>query len=261
MPCNNLVSVITPIHKYKFINLTLDNFYRQAYQNKELILILNGELSNYKLDTEYKNIITLYYKDELNIAKIRNIGLNWMGENNRNIFSFMDSDDYYYSEYLTEAINLLQQGYELVGKSNFKFKNKEDIYYTSGILNERIQGPTITGYLTDKRFNVQYKLIAEDLEFISQHSNIGYSSIDNFIYNVREDSIQNRSFDMFIELMKMYNTLTSNISFELYKNDKLYWKFGDGFDTDKIFKSSSIDEINEIYTNHDVMIKSVFDSE
>lgn len=261
MSCNNLISVITPVHKYDYIHNLLDNFNKQKYQDKELILIFNGELSNYCMNNSYTNIVSLYYKDELNISKIRNVGLEWMKENNRKIFSFMDSDDEYSSDYLSEAMNILKQGYELVGKSNFRFtNNNSDIYHTNGILNERVNGPTITGYLSEKRFNPLLNTIAEDLDFVSQHSNIGFSSINNFLYNVRNNSIQNRSFEQFIELMKMYNTTINNKSFEIYKNNTLFWKYGDGFNSDIIFPKTTDEEINMIYKYHEELIKT-FDSD
>src|SRR5574343_490545 len=73
----NKITVITPIHKLEFLQNTIDNFERQSYQDKELLLIVNGELENYKNDKYL--IVTSNSK---NIAYVRNLGLEWMSFNN-----------------------------------------------------------------------------------------------------------------------------------------------------------------------------------
>src|SRR5574343_229090 len=95
----NKITVITPIHKLEFLQNTIDNFERQSYQDKELLLIVNGELENYKNDKYL--IVTSNSK---NIAYLRNLGLEWMSFNNSKIFAYFDSDDFYDFNYLDEAL-------------------------------------------------------------------------------------------------------------------------------------------------------------
>lgn len=250
-----MITVIIPIHSYKFINNSLSNFLSQNYPDKELLLILNGEIKeNLHLKSKY-----IYQKhiNSNNIAQIRNAGLEWMDKNNRKIFSFFDSDDTYLPNYLTEAFCKLEQGYELVGKTDIQFEFENSKYRIEGSLdNKQINGPTMTGYLSEKLFDLKFYSMSEDIDFVCRHNKIGVTSSDNFIYNVRENSIQNRTFKCFITNLKHYNTLNNNTRFRIYKNEELYWKFGDEYDPMDIFKPSTTNP-EDIFAKHRKMIREL----
>ena len=222
------VTVITPINDINYINNAIKNFEQQEYKYKELLLILNGDIvtkENLEIISKlgYLNCI---YNQETNMGKIRNVGLDWMKQNNKEIFSFFDSDDEYLPGYLVEAVQYLDQNKtKLIGKMNFRFKSGTDLYEMVGLdgVNTTIQGPTITGYLTKERFKPF--VTAEDIEFVQRHE-VEITSVDNFVYNVRDDSIQKRSLTKFLEFFKSYHTIFKNEKFKILKNSEIFWEYG-----------------------------------
>ncbi len=228
---NNTITVIIPVHKFEFIQNSIDNFERQNYANKQLVFVKNSELLDYNIGSGTELSI-----DSKNIAEIRNIGLDWMNLNNLSIFAYMDSDDYYSDNYLSEAYNKLIDGYDIVGKLDYKFKFKDDLYEILGLKDNMIHGPTMFGYLSNKRFDLRFHNLAEDIDFIQRHSKIGHTSSDNFIYNVREDSIQKRSFVSFLESMKFSASSKKLENVTITKNNNVIWKYGDGFEIEKLLR-------------------------
>jgi hypothetical protein len=238
-----MVSIITPVHKIKYIDNSINNFLRQNYIDKELVLILNGECLGYN-KTIICNNIHILKTDSNNISTIRNIGLDWSQKNNRKIFSCFDSDDFYGSNYLTEAYNKLIEGYKLVGKLNYTATYNDDEYKITGLIEDGIvHGPTITGYITSQRYNEQYYNLAEDIEYISKFgkNEIGYTSENNWKYSIHYDSIQHRSLDHFLEGIKFHNTQFKNINCKIYKNGILYWEYGNGYDLNKLSNHTQFD--------------------
>ncbi len=231
-----MITIISPIHKKQFLKNCIENFEKQTYKDKELLLIFNGELYDYKLN-QYHILRT----KSSNIAEIRNLGLNWMQQHNRKIFSYFDADDYYGEGYLFEAMEKLTQGYELVGKMDYQFTDGNDVYLTVGLPQDskktQIHGPTMTGYLSDKRFDLNFDSLAEDFDFIMHHDKVGLTGPVNFIYNVRSDSIQKRSFKAHLEQIKVFNSHMKNVKCKIYKNGSLYWEYGDPFNAFLMFEN------------------------
>lgn len=245
--------VITPVHKNKYINNSINNFLRQNYIDKELLLILNGECLNYEKQIICNNISILKI-DSDNISVIRNYGLDWAQNNNKNIFSCFDSDDFYNYNYLSEAYQKILEGYKLVGKLNYTAFHEKDEYKITGLIKDgMIHGPTITGYVTNQRYNELQGNLAEDIEYISRFktNEIGYTSSKNWKYSVSSDSIQNRSLDRFLEGIKFHNSQSNNKNCKIYKNGLLYWKYGDGYDLEKLSKHTqlNIDELTNYHLN------------
>jgi hypothetical protein len=227
-----MITVIIPIHKFEFLQNAIDNFERQSFVNKQLLFIKNGELLHYNIGKGTELVI-----DSDNMAEIRNVGLDWMDYNNHSIFAFMDSDDYYSSNYLIEAYNkLISTDCELVGKLDYKFQFNNELYEVIGLNKYQnvIHGPTMFGRLSNIRFNLLYK-IGEDIDFIARHSKIELTSSDNFIYNVYENSVQKRSFNKFFEGLKFVITNRQLENVIITKNNQIIWKYGDGFDIEKLF--------------------------
>lgn len=235
-----MITVITPINDITWLDNCINNFEQQDFKYKELVLILNGDLINENLEIS-KRYNCLVYDQEPNMGKIRNVGLDWMERNNREVFSFLDSDDEYGPEYLTEAFEALEQNpNKLVGKMNFRFKSglhDSDKYEMVGLegVNSTIQGPTITGYVTKERFKPL--VTAEDIEFVQRHE-VKITSINNFVYNVRSDSIQKRNFTQFLEFFKSYHTIFNNEKFKILKNSEIFWEYGMEHDPMDFWKES-----------------------
>jgi hypothetical protein len=254
-----MITVITPVHKNKYINNSIDNFLRQNYIDKELVLVFNGECLSYDVETVCNNIHVLKTKSN-NISIIRNEALDWAQNNNRKIFSCFDSDDFYGSNYLTEAYNKLISGYKIVGKINYTAFSNEDEYKISGLVeNGIIHGPTITGYVTNQRYNEDCNNLAEDIEYLShfEKHEIGYTSQDNWKYSVQPDSIQNRSLNVFIESIKFNCTKTKNENCKIYKNNKLFWEYGDGYDLGVFSYHTNNDSLEILQRHQDLLLKAM----
>lgn len=224
--------VVIPIHQEIFLKNSIKNFERQNYNDKELLFVFNGELLNYK--SKYKSVCI----NTNNIAKIRNCGLNYARKHNYSVVSFFDSDDIYYENYLSEAMEKLNEGYQMVGKINWRFVKDADfsnIYEASGYTESGlIHGPTMTLNVSDINFDEQFHSLAEDIDFIKKHKNIGYTSVNNWVYNARGDSIQSRNFSVLLEQIKMYATLSKSINVKIKCNDEIIWRYGEGFDPEVI---------------------------
>ncbi len=234
-----MLLVITPVHKLKFLNNAYDNFYRQTYKKKHLLLILNGELSNYYPIAKSPSI-TCVHSESKNIAELRNIGLDFLEKYGYNSYSMFDSDDYYGPDYLKIVTKKLEEGYDIVGASDFYFKNGKKFYSIENQVtaNKCVHGPTITGIKTKRRFNLKFHNLAEDIEYVLGFppEKLGLIKLTNsWVYNVQPDSIQARSFESFLESLKFSNTVRQAESCVIKCGEDIIWKYGDGWDIKKIF--------------------------
>lgn len=218
-----MITVITPVHRLKYLNHCIQNFNNQSYQEKELVLILNGELKNICIDID----AVVLRSDARDLSVLRNIGLDWMAENNRKIFAFFDSDDWYAAGYLEEAINTLESsGAELVGKSSFNVVDCSGIY---SFCTNSLADPTMVGYLSDRRFDETItKSSGQDQVFIKQHKTVSSSS-ENFYYLVNEESVQKRGIKFLINYCLLGSNL-NNEDFLVTNDDEVVCKKGDQVD-------------------------------
>lgn len=226
-----MITVICKAHKIKWLNNSIDNFNRQDYKYKELLLILNHELKDINITVPSNCFIIR--SDDSQLGKLSNLGLNWMRENNRNIYAIMDSDDWYGESYLSESIKDLGDN-DIIGKTDYHFKYMNEIYRANGSVRDNnccILNPTCLGKIT----NVNYSEIAilEDIDFVFKHREhgykVGYNNSDyrNWVYNVQDNSMQNRHGWMFLHSLTAYNTISKNQNFKIFCGDKLFWKYGD----------------------------------
>ncbi|WP_261132627.1 glycosyltransferase [Bacillus sp. Marseille-Q3570] len=117
-----MISVITCTNKENCISKILENYNRQTWKEKELIIILNNDtlnLSEWKSQTIYDpSIRLLQISEETTLGECLNIGVK---EAKHDFIAKFDDDDYYTEYYLTHSMKTLQ-------KSNAKVVGKTTIY-------------------------------------------------------------------------------------------------------------------------------------
>jgi len=113
------VSIITCTNRPEFAKNVYENFHRQIYENKELIVILcNCDMDIDLWHKEFKS------HDNVQIYKLSNISLGnslnfGVSVAKHDIVAKFDDDDYYGPMYLQEAIWALEAGeQEVVGKGS-----------------------------------------------------------------------------------------------------------------------------------------------
>lgn len=187
------VSVITCTNKKNKYQSILNNYNRQVYQKKELIIILNDnslEIDKYKIDKQ-SNVKIFQLDQKITLGECLNFAVD---KSKYPIISKFDDDDYYAPKYLSDSIKAL--GYtnaDIVGKSStFVYFEKDN---TLAIKNNnrdnryvyRVEGSTLIfrkEILDDIRFKP--KNLGEDLEFCKDAIKKGYkiysSNIHHYLY-------------------------------------------------------------------------------
>lgn len=129
---NNLgISVITCTNRQKFIDNIFENYLRQSFNNKELIIILNNDnidTSLYKNKCkEYTNIRVYKINQVYNLGYCLNYGIK---KAKKDIIAKFDDDDYYGENYLEECIEAFNvTRADIVGKYTFfiYFENEKGL--------------------------------------------------------------------------------------------------------------------------------------
>ncbi len=113
------ITVITPTIREENLNNIINNFERQNYDSKELIVVLNYNNPDIRkwesILSNYNNISVLMLNPKNTLGKCLNYGIS------KSIFDFIakfDDDDYYGPNYLGESIfQLNNNNADIVGKS------------------------------------------------------------------------------------------------------------------------------------------------
>lgn len=151
------VSVITATIRRDFIDNALQNFDRQSYGEKELLVVLN---LNKDLTKEYVeervtalgvyNVRVIVVPEQTTLGACLNIGV---AESNGDIFAKMDDDDYYGAAYLEDSVLALEySGAECVGKESYftYSEGRNELYLQGAGLQHRNTkftiGTTLVGY-------------------------------------------------------------------------------------------------------------------
>lgn len=118
-----LVSCIMPTcNRAEFIAQAIDQFFRQDYPNKELIIIDDSSFSVESLVPHSDLIRYRYYDAKMDVGAKRNLACRMAkGE----IIIHLDDDDYYASDWLTRQVHFLrEQELEITGLSAPVFYDK-----------------------------------------------------------------------------------------------------------------------------------------
>ena len=217
-----LVSIII-VTKRNNITKIIDNYVRQSYLNKELIIIINSlsidksifmnALKNNNIDN-YK----LYQNDEnITLGECYNYAIkNFNGE----FFCKMDDDDYYDTNYITNQLFLLKKyNCDIIGKSYFYlYDSYNKILYSKYIPSIILGGTMIIKKNVFNKINFDKLNRGEDTSFLKKASKYGFkiqsSKIDDFVYIRYTDNNNHHTYNV-----KIKDILGNNYS--IIKNDKL----------------------------------------
>jgi glycosyltransferase involved in cell wall biosynthesis len=107
------VFIICPFSRPIFMQNVIDNFTRQKFSNKTLIVIENNKAVN-----TFKFTPSVVLKANSGPAEAKNIGLNYIRSNFHGSFwTTFDDDDYYDENYLSELVDNSDKS-QVIGKLN-----------------------------------------------------------------------------------------------------------------------------------------------
>ena len=113
-----LISIITCTKRENFIENVYENYQRQEWQDKELIIILNNNaMSLKKWQTKaksYENVSVYQLSEAISLGNCLNFGIE---QSKYDYIAKFDDDDYYSPKYLTQAMSELRgREHLLLGK-------------------------------------------------------------------------------------------------------------------------------------------------
>lgn len=216
----DLISIIV-VTKRNNINKIIDNYTRQTYINKELIIIINS----LNIDKEYflnslkKNNIINYKlfqnNDNITLGECYNFSLKHM---NGTFFCKMDDDDFYDNDYIVEQLyKLKKNNADIIGKSNFYlYDSYNNILYSKFIPNIILGGTMIIKKNVFNTIKFDKLNRGEDTNFLKKASKKGFkiynSGINNFIYIRYTDNINHHTYNVNIKqiLGQKYNIVNDD---------------------------------------------------
>jgi glycosyltransferase involved in cell wall biosynthesis len=186
------VSIVVCTNRPQFLDNILQNYFRQRYKVKELIIILNLDSMNMrevrKKVQKYANVHVHRVPERISLGQCLNAGIT------RTRFSLvakMDDDDYYSPYYLEEQVRALRQtGSDIVGKHSclvYLEASRTLLMRSPGESNkpvEFIQGGTLLfRKKVLKRVRFTDRSVGEDVTFLRQCRKRGYKTYATSPYN------------------------------------------------------------------------------
>jgi len=206
-----MISVVTVTNKNnpRIINNIFQNYKRQIYRDKELILIINSDIDiePYKIkahEMEINNYNIYKLQSFITLGECFNHSIRNM---NGTFWAKMDDDDYYGDKYLIEAhYNLITKGADLIGKKSIHLYNEDtktmyDLNQSKNKFVSFVRGPTFfcrKSLFSKYPNNLMFDHLnhGEDTHFLTKllkyHKKIYATSEKNFIY-IRKKSLHQTS--------------------------------------------------------------------
>lgn len=121
------ISIITPTRKKDCMDQLINNYHRQKYENKELIIVINNDEMNEKMFEKYmnedKSIQVYQLPARLHLAECLNLAIT---KAQFDYIARFDDDDYYGEEYLKEInYNFQTKTCDIINKGSFYTYFKE----------------------------------------------------------------------------------------------------------------------------------------
>lgn len=166
------VTVITCTNRPRYIKNVFENYNRQVYKDKELIVILNNNKMNIKewalKAQEYPSVSVFQVDERKSLGYCLNFGIK---KASYGVISKMDDDDYYGPDYLLQAVNALKYA-DVVGKySTYVYFEDSKTLAIRNPKREsryvyRLEGPTLVfrKKISDK-IEFHDKSLGEDIQF------------------------------------------------------------------------------------------------
>lgn len=186
------VTVITSTNKLQFLNNIFNNYRRQLYKNKQLIIVLNNKLLDLSVWVEkartYSNVSVYQLPDSTTLGEC----LNFAADRSRyNVISKFDDDDYYSAYYLTTAVRALRKtNADIVGKRTVLtyFEDDSTLMLRYPGYENKVQHYIAGGTITFRKSvfkNVRFGALSlgEDVDFLTKCKKNGYKLFATSRYN------------------------------------------------------------------------------
>jgi glycosyltransferase involved in cell wall biosynthesis len=142
-----MIWMVTGLHDPRWLPNILDNYERQTYLDKGLILVENGPgVGVAEVARLPSGVVVL--KSESGPAQPLNVGLQWLRSHSpSDWFCKCDSDDYYGPGYLSSLLPAIKSGADYCGRASLFIRTTEDrLWYVEGEPNAHLfHGPTLAG--------------------------------------------------------------------------------------------------------------------
>lgn len=215
------VSVVF-VTKRDNINKIIENYKRQSYLNKELIILINTldiDKNNFKKNLERNNIqnYKLYQNDEnITLGECYNFCIKMM---EGNYFCKMDDDDFYDINYITNQLYILKKSNsDIIGKSNFYlYDSYNNILYSKYIPSIILGGTMIIKKSVFNKILFENVNKGEDTKILRESYKKGFkiisSQIDDFVYIRYTNDNNHHTYNVNIKqiLGVGYNVINNNI--------------------------------------------------
>lgn len=201
-----LISIVI-VTKRNNINKIIDNYKRQIYINKELIIIINNENIDKNFFIKKLNENNINYKiyqnnNNVTLGECYNYSINIL---NGKYFCKMDDDDYYDEKYIINQLYLLKKyNCDIIGKSYFYlYDSYNNILYSKFINNIILGGTMIIKKNVFDKIKFDNLNRGEDTNFLKKASKnkfkIYSSSIDDFVYIRYTNDIDHHTYNVNIK--------------------------------------------------------------
>jgi hypothetical protein len=179
------INVIVPLGFSKFLKNSIDNFTRQSYYKKKLIIVENN--NGIGACKEYGFIPDILLESEPHVSYAKNTAILKI---KNGFWTTFDADDYYGENYLSELAKYIKKA-DIIGKSDIFVKTTEDkLRLMKGIGHNKyvkfINGPTISSWAENKLLFNPISPWGEDCDWIERaiklRMNIYSTSYNNFCY-------------------------------------------------------------------------------
>lgn len=129
------VSIITPTNREYCMDTLFENYERQKYNKKELIIVLNSDLMSLEKWTQkaknYDNVRVFQLPESATLGECRNLGIEHA---QYSYIANFDDDDYYGPNYLVNAMKIFETtNADIIGKLTsyiyFEESKKLGIYF------------------------------------------------------------------------------------------------------------------------------------
>lgn len=134
--------MISGLHNPKWLHNILDNFYRQTYKDKKLIIVENGKGNNIANNIYSKDITII--KSDVGVSKYINAALIYIRGCSKctDWICKTDSDDYYGPEYLSHLNSEIEKtNPDYLGRKSIYVKSTEDHLWL--LKHTMYHGPTL----------------------------------------------------------------------------------------------------------------------
>lgn len=232
---SSYVTIITCTRRLNYMDKVFDNFEKQKYKKKELIIILNNnqmKIDEWKERAKKYNNIRVYQVDESKtLGECINFGVS---QSNSEFIAKFDDDDYYGPKYLSNSIKIFKRtDAGVMGKSaSFVYFEENGILAIRNLLKENryvnhVDGPTLI--IRHDTFDlVQFRDITrgEDVNFCRDCREKGVKIYASNKYNhvyVRHASIEDHTWTIANqELLKKCKVIAKNVQdYRKYTTPKL----------------------------------------